>query len=233
MDENIPRSLSARWRSRSIRAGWSAPGDWWTPAVEQTSHAVLRGHDVARACFSLGDARARAGVGVAEGLADLAALYAVLGRGEPPFEALRAFAVGWAEATFAPIAELRCEDPLTGLATPAYLRTRVAELYRGRTAARHRLVVVESSVPAEGLAERLAVALAMASLLRGVFAGGETLALLSSARLCALTRADHALTRGVAALRAGRVTGGRGLHARTLSLPGQYEEALALLRSLR
>ncbi|GAA4055398.1 hypothetical protein [Nonomuraea soli] len=224
MNEDTPGSLRARWRKRSMRAGWSMPGDWWVPAVEQAGEAVLRGHDVVRACLALGDARARAGVGIAEGMTDLAALYASLGL-EPPFEALRSFAAGWTEATFAPMAELSCEDPLTGLVTVAYLRTRLAELYRGATAGRHRLVVAEPLRRGEELAERLAATFNLAEQLRSVFPGGQTLALLGSARVGALTPHSRSLSARVRLL--------HGMRVRVLRLPGRYEEALKMLRSLR
>ncbi|MFI6816678.1 hypothetical protein ACIBG7_30045 [Nonomuraea sp. NPDC050328] len=194
---------------------------------------MLRGHDVTRACGSLGDARARAGVGIAEGLTDLAALYAVLGRGDPPFEALRSFAAGWTEATFAPMAELRCEDPLTKLVTLAYLRTRVAELYRGSVAARHRLVVAEPYHAIGELAERLAATLSLAELVRDIFRGGETLALLGAVRVAVLTPAGRTLPVRLAELRSGRIAYGRRLRVRVLRLPEGYDEALHLLRSLR
>lgn len=225
MNEDTPGSLRARWRKRSMRTGWSIPGDWWVPAVEQAGEAVLRGHGLLPACGALGDARARAGVGIAESMTDLAALYHALGRGEPPFAVLRSFAAGWTEATFAPMAELRCEDPLTGLVTVTYLRTRIAELYRGSISGRHRLVVAEpyQSVPA--LAERLAVTLSLAERLRTAFPGGQTLALLGSARVGALTADTRALPAQLRLLYGSRV--------RVLRLPGRYEEALRLLRSLR
>ncbi|SEG75973.1 hypothetical protein SAMN05444920_104340 [Nonomuraea solani] len=130
MEENV----LSRWRGRSIAAGWSLADDWWTPEVELALKAVRRGCDLSGACWALGAARASAGVGIAEGLDDLAALFEVSAVGETPFAALRSFASGWAEKSFAPIGELQCEDPLTGLATVAYVRTRLAQLYRGSVA---------------------------------------------------------------------------------------------------
>ena len=44
--------------------------------------------------------------------------------------ALRSFAAGWAEKSVAPLVDLQCEDPLTGLATVPFLRTRLGQLYR-------------------------------------------------------------------------------------------------------
>ena len=71
------------------------PDDWDTEAVDEVlaacrNRALARGEAglaavgataLAAACAGLGRSRARAGVGVAETIDDLAALFAVLGRG--------------------------------------------------------------------------------------------------------------------------------------------------------
>ncbi|GAA0933995.1 hypothetical protein [Nonomuraea longicatena] len=224
MDDDDQEELRSRWRRRSLAAGWSLPADWWTPAVEHTITALHAGRGVLPACEALGAARARAGVGIGEGLSDLAALYASLGLSEPPFTAARAYAVGWTEASFAPITALCCEDPLTGLASPAYLRTRLAELYRGSRAERHRLVVAEPYEWPAGLTGRLAELLTLARALRRAFPDGETLAQLAPARVGALARAGPALP--------GRVAGLHPYRVSVEALPGGYEQALTLIRTL-
>ncbi|GAA0375540.1 hypothetical protein Acor_82410 [Acrocarpospora corrugata] len=186
------RCIKALWRAGS--AAWAVPADWWAPAVDAMVLALHRGQSVDHACAALGGARARTGVGVAEGLRDLAALYASLGRAEPPLTALCAFASGWAEASFAPMAELTCDDPLSGLATPPYLRTRLAELYREAAAgglspgSSHRLVVVSLGVPPADPFVRIADLLRAAEVMRATFPGGDTLALMPPARVAALIR---------------------------------------------
>lgn len=238
MDDETPGSLSARWRTRSLAAGWAMPEDWWTPAVDQAIRAihaggaVNRGHDLTRACSALGGARARAGVGIAEGMNDLAALFRELGKGDPPFVALRSFAAGWTEASFAPITELRCEDPLTGLMTAAYLRTRLGELYRESGPAVHRLVVAEPYHRLAELSERLATVLSLAQCVRETFTEGQTLALLGPVRVGALTRACCDLTPRVARLRSARIGYGRQPRVTVLRLPGRYDDALGLLTRL-
>ncbi|MEV0386544.1 hypothetical protein [Nonomuraea sp. NPDC050643] len=221
----------SRWRGRSMAAGWSLADDWWAPEVELTVKAVCEGFDPSQACWALGSARAGAGVGVAEGLDDLAALFAVSGMGEPPFAALRSFAAGWAERSFAPMEELHCEDPLTGLVTVAYLRTRLTQLYRGPVAGMC-LVVAEPSEGARELAERLAAALNLATALRGAFPGDETLALLASTRVAALTENDERLPGRLARLRASEILYGRRPEVRVRPLPRAYGQALALIRTL-
>ncbi|MFC5822382.1 hypothetical protein [Nonomuraea insulae] len=227
----MEQDVLSRWRGRSMAAGWSLAEDWWTPEVEVVIKAVCGGCDLTQACWALGAARAGAGVGVAEGMNDLAELFAVAGAGGPPFTALRSFAAGWAEQSFAPIGELHCEDPLTGLATVAYLRTRLAHLYRG-SAAGTCLVVAEPPAPAEDLAERLATALNLATALRRAFPGDDTLALLGSARVGAVTRMDERLAEKVARLENSEILYGRRPRVGVRPLPRAYGQALALIRTL-
>lgn len=215
MDDDTLGRLRALWRDGSLATGWAIPDDWWTPAVEQAIKAVNRGHGLTRACMALGDARARAGVGIAEGMTDLAALFRVFGSPNPPLAALRSFATGWAEAGFAPIGELRCEDPLTGLVSVAYLRTRLAEIYREGTARAYCLVVVTLTVADAW--ERVAAMLRLATLLREVFPLGDTLVRLGQGRAGALTtkpRTKRLRDSGVVEVTA---------------LPDRYRDALATL----
>jgi len=176
--------LSDAWRLRSLATGWLTADDWHSAAVDavlaaalgQSSHggrpspgdavlAAVEDESLTAACAGLGRSRAKAGVGIAETIDDLAALFAVLGdpagpagqarpagpagpAGEPPLRLVCAIAEGWAEENLAQLAAGGCEDPLSGLATLPYLRTRLAEVYReaeqGGTspADTHRLLVV-------------------------------------------------------------------------------------------
>ncbi|MEV3978489.1 hypothetical protein [Nonomuraea sp. NPDC049758] len=228
MDEDV----LSRWRGRSMVEGWSLADDWWTPAVAYAIKAVTDGGDLPRACEELGAARAGAGVGISEGLGDLAALFAVTDRGEPTFPLVRAYAAGWAEQSFAPMNDLQCEDPLTGLATVAYLRTRLGELYRGAVAGGHLLVVAEPYGQIAELAERLAAALNLATALRKAFTGDETLALLAPTRVGAVTREDDRLAGKIADLRATEILHGRRPRVRVRRLPRAHAQALALIRTL-
>ncbi|MGW0807265.1 hypothetical protein [Nonomuraea sp. NPDC002799] len=223
--------MMARWRGRSMAAGWSLADDWWAPEAEDAVKAVRGDRDLPLACWALGAARADAGVGIAEGMDDLAALFTEVGTGEPPFAAVRSFASGWAEKSVAPFGELHCEDPLTGLATVAYLRTRLGQLYRG-SAAGMCLVVAEPYRKADEVAERLAMALNLATALRRALPGDETLALLAPARVGALTRSDERLPGKVARLREARILYGRRPRVRVRPLPKAYGQALALIRTL-
>src|SRR5690242_5149315 len=189
-------ALRARWRESSLGGGWSRPRDWWVPEVDEVARAALAGEDLVAACGRLGRARAEAGVGLPESLDDLAALAAVLPEGLVPAGGIaglvRALAESWAEAGVAPLLRITCEDPLTGLATPAHLRTRLAELYReaGRSGAppatAGTLVLIhprwQVSRP-----ELLFRRVLLAEAVRAAFPGGETVAALGPRGVAVLT----------------------------------------------
>lgn len=229
--------LCEAWRRQSLMRGWATDDDWRVAAVDTVAAAALRGVGLAAACGGLGRERARGGIGIGEALTDLAALCYVLdGAGEPPLHLTRPLAEGWADAGLASMSQATCEDPLTGLATLPYLRTRLGEVYRearqagGCAADTHRLLVAEPPGQLDPW-DRLSVLILVSNELRAAFPGGETLALASSARAFALVRAlpelrfrATGLRRNLAAL--------HGTRLRLLKPPAQQEEALRLLDGL-
>jgi hypothetical protein len=233
-------TLLDTWRLHSLANGWHAADDWHNQAVDAVAEAVLPGAPaahLARACGALGRARARAGAGVTETIADLAALYAVLDRGHPPLPLVSSIAEGWAEEGLARHVRGRCEDPLTGLTTMAYLRTRLTEVYReadqlGRSPVRtHRLVVVSPARRPDRW-RRLAADILLGHDLRAVFPGGDTLAQspVSGAGI-ALTAAHADLAARYARL-CRTVELGYGAQTRMSSLPALLTDALRLVDEL-
>ncbi|MGH3647984.1 MAG: hypothetical protein ACRDTM_12515 [Micromonosporaceae bacterium] len=200
-EERVRRPLSAaqrlarRWRATSLEDGWTQPDDWWAPEVDAMTTAVIAALDApsAYAVAGLGRARAEAGVGLPEALDDLYSLYRLLPGGVPPPDVLRRLAEAWVEAGTASYRATTCEDPLSGLTSPAYLRTRLAEVYResersGTAVSRtHALVVVRCQPTAlctEDRSERhwdwMVHRLLLGDGLRTAFSGGETFAALST-----------------------------------------------------
>ncbi|MEN3362324.1 MAG: hypothetical protein V7637_6306 [Mycobacteriales bacterium] len=218
------RQLCDRWRATSIEDGWHFPDDWWVPAVDEVAEALCDGRDPAAPCAELGRARAAAAVGLDEALADLNALYVAVtggtaGTAEPaaptagpavcaaPAHLIRALALGWADVIADPSAGTYCEDPLTGLAVPAYLRVRLGEVYREaeRTGlpvpATHGLIVAEVNLRGSGDLTRLSRAVLLGESMRATFIGGETLCSLTPGRAVALGRRDGGLSARAASLR--------------------------------
>ena len=261
--------LRDEWRRRSLATGWRMPDDWDTEAVDEVlaacrNRALARGEAglaavgataLAAACAGLGRSRARAGVGVAETIDDLAALFAVLGRGggertgvelgrrvraggrwDPALRLVGAIAEGWAEESVSQFARGGCEDPLSGMATLSYLRTRLAEVYReaeqGGTspAETHRLLVVGLPRRPDPW-RRLALPILVGRDLRAAFPGGETLSLAKPGPAIALVPARRDLPLRYARLRR-NIQAAFGTQIRMTPLPGRLTEALRLVDEL-
>jgi hypothetical protein len=254
--------LRDEWRRRSLATGWRMPDDWDSEAVGEVltacrNRALARGEaglaavgvtTLTAACAGLGRSRARAGVGIAETIDDLAALFAVLGGGEgsrpgagapggdPPLRLVGAIAEGWAEESLSQFAHGGCEDPLSGLATLSYLRTRLAEVYReaeqGGTspAETHRLLVVGLPRRPDPW-RRLALPILVGRDLRAAFPGGETLSLAKPGPAIALVPARGDLPLRYARLRR-NIQAAFGTQIRMIPLPGQLTEALRLVDEL-
>jgi hypothetical protein len=258
--------LRDEWRRRSLITGWRMPDDWDTEAVDEVlaacrNRAPARGEAglaavgvtaLAAACAGLGRSRARAGVGIAETIDDLAALFAVLGGGggertgvlgggeggrwDPALRLVGAIAEGWAEESVSQFARGGCEDPLSGLATLPYLRTRLAEVYReaeqGGTspAETHRLLVVGLPRRPDPW-RRLALPILVGRDLRAAFPGGETLSLAKPGPAIALVPARRDLPLRYARLRR-NIQAAFGTQIRITPLPGRLTEALRLVDEL-
>jgi hypothetical protein len=234
-------ALRDAWRLRSLASGWLAADDWHTDAVDAVAGAVVCGNgravsELAIACARLGRSRANAGVGISETIEDLAALFAVLDDGNPPMNLVSSAAEGWAEEGLARHWKGCCEDPLTGLASLPYLRTRLAELYREADqlgtspACTHRLVVVTLSRRPDPW-RRMAQAILLGHDLRAAFPGGDTLSGAGSGPAIALVRARGDLPARYASLRR-TVRLACGAQIRMTPLPALLTEALRLVDEL-
>ena len=188
------------------------------PRFEAVGEALASGSGSEAACEVTGAALARDGWSLAEALDGLSATSRiVLGR-EPEHATTRALAVAWSEAMLGYLHGLSCEDPLTGLASLAHLRTEISGLYRTDSvpaADSHALVVVaappwpdapyEPAADAEaGRSEVLTRAMRAAQLgatTRTVFSGPETIGHVAPGRLIVLAGRDERIGRRVGLLR--------------------------------
>jgi hypothetical protein len=256
--KDLPAAPGLRdaWRQRSLASGWLTPDDWHSEAVDavlaETGGAGLACTELAdagpasaglaEACAELGRSRAQAGTGIAETIDDLAALFVVLEEALP-MRLVCAVAAGWAEASHAQLAPDACEDPLSGLVTLPYLRTRLAEVYReaeqGGTspADTHRLLVVQLPRRPDPW-HRMALAIGVGRDLRAAFPGGETLSMARQHAAGHGTGPAIALVpaRGDLPLRYTRlrrsVQATFGTQIRMTPLPGRLTEALRLVERL-
>jgi hypothetical protein len=239
-------SLRGAWRRRSLEGGWLVADDWYSEAVDAMASAAYRAAAgisdteagaLAAACAGLGRSRGKAGIGLTETIDDLAALFAVL-HGEPPRPARRAVSADPGDPPLHLVCHLAdgCEDPLSGLATVPYLRTRLAEVYReaaetGTSPAQtHRLLVVGFPHRPDPW-RRMALAILVGHDLRATFPGGETLSLArhnGPGPAIALVRAHTDLPLRYARLRRS-VQATLGAQIRMNRLPPALGEALRLV----
>ena len=204
------RLLKARWRTASLAAGWAFPAEWPLIEVDEVCAAMVDTADPGDVLIRLGRARAEAGAGLAETLLDLAALHAALqgnsGMVAPnvdalPSRMLRLTALGWADVLSSQAADRGAEDPLTGLTTRGYLRTRLGELYRSCTYSDYALVLVGLDLTRATGWPRVVSMTLLSDALRVVFDSGETLATISPSVAAVLTRRDATLAQRISNLR--------------------------------
>jgi hypothetical protein len=228
--------LCQDWRRQSMLRGWAADDDWRVAAVDTVAIAACRGAGLPAACAALGRERARGGIGIGETVTDLAALCHVLDGGDPPLDLVLPLAEAWAEAGLARMSDATCEDPLTGMVTLAYLRTRLGEIYREArhtgtcVADTYRILVTELPHRLDPW-DRLSAIILISNDLRAAFPGGETLSLAGASRAIALVRAVPELAFRATGLRRS-LTDAHGARLRLLKPPAQHVEALRLLDGL-
>lgn len=238
--------LHDRWCIESrTRLGLSRQ-QWHHPATGRLVAALADRADLTDPLAELGEARAGAGLSLDETLSDLA----VLGRlvPEPPatdpdvgilrVDTLRAASVAgtaWAESFYGEIDAPGCTDPVTGLATGAYLEARLEQLYRQAAHRRrgpgesHVLVVLElrsaGTSPCGAVARRIRAA----AELRSALTASDTSALPEPTHaLVALVEDGPGLASHVAALEAAAPRDRVWVER----LPATVDGALALVREL-
>lgn len=164
---------------------------------EAVGEAVLAHAHVIAACTVVGREVARDGAALGEALSGLRSTYELVLGTAPSFEAAEALSVAWSEATLEYLHDLSCEDPLTGLASLAHVRTRLEEVYREAeltdvsVSVSHALVIVELvfGEAAASPGHRFTRALRLVQVteaLRAVFSGGQTLGRLGLDRAVAV-----------------------------------------------
>nr|CEL15312.1 hypothetical protein [Kibdelosporangium sp. MJ126-NF4]CTQ95646.1 hypothetical protein [Kibdelosporangium sp. MJ126-NF4] len=240
-----PDEVVTAWRARSLRDGWAYPDDWEVPEAYRVAEAHLSGTDVLGPLATLAGVRARCGFGLREALGDMVALHWVLVGGEPPPDWTRTTAIGWSDAAALELAATRVDDGVTGLATAAYLRTRLFEVYEqcaasgAHASTQYCLIVVSVALGALTGLDRTAAMVLTADSLGMVFGSGETRALVTPSTAAVLSPCGPlvpARVRVAGALIVDRFVRS-GLPAglvrpRCEQLPDGYEEALRLIGSL-
>lgn len=168
---------------------------------------------------------------------------AVLGT-DPAYDAIRAISVAWSEGTLAYLHQISCEDPLTGLASLAHVRSRLSEIYRAAARAgsdvqlQHALVIIDlpedraSFAAADGGFSRTLHLARVGQTASTVFNGAETIGRLGARRVVVVVERDPVLGRRVALVRT--LLGSADFPTRVWieGLPGSDEVAALLLDEL-
>lgn len=195
-------ALREAWCQASVAGGWLTVTDWWDPACDAVIDCLVDGQDPAPALQRLGIARAELGCSVEETIDDVLALWQAYEGRAPTLDRVRCLLSGWAEAGLKPVGADTCVDPISMLATRAYLEARLAELYRdGRPSHpsdRFNLIVVDVAT-GDGFTGVGAMA-RVAESLRRVCTNGETLAGLAPGRAVALVESGPDLADQLAEL---------------------------------
>jgi GGDEF domain-containing protein len=237
-------------------------------AVVTARHAgtAARERAVERALARWAGARAGAGVGLAETLTDLAALNTAVagaadeagpaegtrdpaldgtpaaGRGPDGVRLLRAVSLAWTDVACGDLAETAAVDPLSGLASVRYLRTRLAESYRAARAhghavgEEHALVVLALDVRDWRRVAPLTIAGEAAGV---VFDAGESIAVVGRGTVVVLAPRGGLAERAAVLRRllVRRLAAAEGMvgtpTVRIARLPATHDGACALLERLR
>ena len=90
--------------------------------------ALASGSGSVESCDVAGRSLAQDGASLDEVLQGLRATTQLVSGADPAFADVQAIATAWSEATLAYLHRLSCEDPLTGLASLAHVRSRLSEI---------------------------------------------------------------------------------------------------------
>ncbi|WP_091197493.1 hypothetical protein [Nocardioides alpinus] len=177
---------------------------------EAVGETLISGSDVLDVCSVAGQDMARDGASVEETLDGLRATWRQVRGTDPSYEVVTATVSAWSETTLGYLHQLSCDDPLTGLASQAHLRSRLSEIYRlapDGAVPEHALVVCAMPLgddPSEESGDHFTRAMRVArigELARTAFARDETIARVGMHRVAVLARRDDVLARRVRVLR--------------------------------
>ncbi len=187
------------------------------PRFEAVGEALASGSGSSEACTVAGWHLAQDGASLPEVLEALRATALSITGADPSFEDVSALSLGWSESTLGYLHQMSCEDPMTGLASLAHVRTRLGELYRGSRGDRdvpegHALVIADlpdgghwltrrDSSPSRPELNRHLQLARLGDAARTVFAGQEPIGRLGKNRVVVLAARDDRLGRRVALLR--------------------------------
>lgn len=217
------------------------------PGYEAVAEALTLGSDTTEPCRLVGRRMALDGSSLEETHAALRETWHAVNGCDPSYAATSALLVAWSDATLAYMHQLSCEDPTTGLATQAHVRSRLTELYRkhvqGSLCDTHAFVVCElgsaastvGGLEGSGRLERSLRLARLGDAARTVFPLEETIGRIGARRVVILARRDERLGARVRLLRnlvSSLVVAGRAPRVWIEGLPPSDTTAALLLDEL-
>lgn len=208
---------------------------------EAVGEALASGSDSTEACRVVGREHALDGASLDETLSGLRTTWLLVRGADPSYDAVSALLGAWSDATLAYLHQLSCEDPMTGLASLAHVRSAVSDLYRGLAdpaGPAHALVVCDLAPLDRAAADSFTRALVLTRLgeaARTVFPGSETIGRLGCHRVVVVAARDERLGARVRVLRSlvdGCRHDGYVVRAWIEGLPGSDAGAALLLDEL-
>lgn len=171
---------------------------------EGVAGAALDGSDVIAASETVGRDLALDGRSADEALRGLRTTWRAVRGVDPPFEVVTAVVTAWSEATLAVVNDISCEDPMTGLASAAHLRSSLGALFSSQRHAgmhprdSHALVLVElpgrrDAGPGSDAIVRAMRLTSLGEAARTVFPAGEVVGRVGAHRVAVLARRDARL----------------------------------------
>lgn len=163
---------------------------------EALADTLYHNADGQSVCQEIGRRCSADGLPLDEVLAGLERTYQAVTAGPPPFAVTRTVAVAWSEDVLGYLHAQPCEDPLTGLASMAHLRSRLQEIYREgervgvSAASSHALTVVDIGTSRGSRFDQKLRLVDVVELLRAVYTGGETIGELKQGRIGVVVARD-------------------------------------------
>lgn len=127
-----PDTFLERWREESQKSGWLRESDWYCSAARSVAVSITEDRDLHAPLRALASRRAIQGVGIAESLIDVQALFET-SKIPQAKKLIIEFADAWVEATDLYSHKLTCWDSNSGLSNRQHFERRVHELRESPT----------------------------------------------------------------------------------------------------
>lgn len=174
------------------------------PRFEAVAEVLASGSDSVGACEVAGRELARDGASLEESLEGLRATWQLVRGCDPAYVAVKALLGAWSDTTLSYLHQISCEDPMTGLASLAHVRSRISEIHRdpvGDAHERHALVVCELPRERRSTLTRALHLTRLGEAARTVFPGRETVGRAGARRVVVVADRDERLGARVRVLR--------------------------------